>query len=187
MKIESTAEVGSGAGIDAGVGMRHGVIVEHWYHIEVHDENGTLVWSDKFHNLVTDVGKNKYLDATLVTGSTSPVWYVGLVTGPASGVTYAAADTMGSHSGWTESTVYSNSVRPTWTPGSVSAGSVDNTASKAVFTINGTATLAGAFMVDNSTKGGSTGTLLGEGNFSVGDCPVVSGYTVSVSVTASQS
>jgi hypothetical protein len=42
---------------------------------------------------------------------------------------------------------------------------VDNSASKAVFNINATATVAGAFMADNSTKSGTSGTLLGAGDF----------------------
>lgn len=91
---------------------------------------------------------------------------------------------MNSHAGWAENTSYSNGTRPAYTPGAVAAGSVDNSASKAVFNINGTATIAGAFMSTNSTKGGTTGVLLGVGNFDVGDRSVVSGDTVSVTVTA---
>jgi len=146
-----------------------------------------LVWADDFHNLVTTAGKNKYLDATLKTGLTTPVWYLGLVTGPGGSNIYAAADTSASHAGWSESTAYSNSNRVTWTPGSVSAGSVDNSGSPAVFNINATATIAGAFMIDNNTKGGATGTLLGVGNFTGGDRAVQSGDTLTVTVTATQS
>ena len=79
----------------------------------------------------------------------------------------AAGDTMASHSGWTEVTAYDESVRQTLTLGSVSAGSVSNTASKAVFTVSTNSTvIGGAFTVTDNTKGGSTGTLYGIGAFS---------------------
>ncbi len=157
--------------------------IEHTYEVECW-RDGVLIWSDKFHNLVTTAGKNKYLDATLKTGLTTPLWYVGLVTGPGSGNTYLAADTMGTHAGWAENATFSNATRPAFTPGSIAAGSVDNSAAKAVFTINGTATIAGCFMTDVSTVSGSTGTLLGVGNFTGGDRAVQSGDTLNVQVTA---
>lgn len=160
-----------------------GVTVCHHYRVECVGADGTVKWVEEFDNLVMTSGLNKYLDATLKTGLASPAWYVGLVTGPGSGTTYAAGDTMASHAGWTESTAYSNATRPAFTPGTISGGSVDNSASKAVFTINGTATIAGAFMADNSTKGGTTGTLLGAGDFAT-DRAVESGDTLNVTVTA---
>ena len=158
--------------------------IKHTYHVECW-RNGKLVWSDDFENLVVTTGLNKYLDATLKTGLASPTWYNGLVTGPGAGNTYALADTMASHAGWAEATGYSNANRPTWTPGAISGGSVDNSAAKAVFNINANATIAGCFMVDNNTKGGSTGTLLGVGNFTGGDRAVQTGDTLNVTVTAS--
>lgn len=145
------------------------------------------VWTEDFHNLVTTVGKNKYLDATLKTGLTTPAWYIGLVTGPGGSNTYAAGDTSASHAGWTENTGYSNSTRVAWTPGSVSAGSVDNSGSPAVFNMNASYTVGGGFMIDNSTKGGSTGTLLGVGSFTGGDKAGGSGDTITVTVTATMS
>lgn len=161
------------------------VMLKQYWQIWCYDKNGNLKWYDEFTNLVPTVGLNKYLDCTLKTGCTSPAWYVGLITGPGGGNTYAAADTMASHSGWSENTTYSNATRPTWTPGTISNGSVDNSASKAQFNINGTATIAGSFMVDNSTKGGTTGTLIGEGNYSGGDKSVGNGDTLNVQVTCS--
>lgn len=158
--------------------------IEHTYRVECW-RDGRLVWSDEFHNLVVTTGLNKYLDATLKTGLASPTWYVGLVTGPGAGNTYVLADTMASHAGWAEAVGYSNANRPTWTPGAIAAGSVDNSAAKAVFNINAPATIAGCFMVDNNTKGGSAGTLLGVGNFTGGDRAVQSGDTLNVTVTAS--
>ena len=92
---------------------------------------------------------------------------------------------MASHAGWSESTVYSNANRPTFTPGAVSGQSVDNSASKAVFNINGSATITGAFMTTNNTKGGSTGILIGGGEFAASR-GVANGDTLNVTVTATQ-
>lgn len=149
------------------------------------DHEAVLSWKDGFNNLVTTAGLNKLLDAAFKTGLTSPTWYVGLVDN-ASFSAYAAGDTMSSHAGWVEGTPYSNSTRPAFTPGSVSGGSVDNSASKAVFNINATLTVRGAFLADNSTKGGSTGTLYGEGDFGAARS-VLSGDTLNVQITLSAS
>ena len=175
------------ASLIANSGEKIGQSISHIYTVECYGPDGQLKWTDTYRNLTTTAGLNKYLDATLKTGLTSPTWYVGLITGPGAGNTYAAADVMSSHAGWTENTTYSNVTRPQWNPGSVAAGSVDNSASKAVFNISGSATIAGCFMVDNSTKGGTSGTLLGEGNFSGGDRAVQNGDTLNVTVTCTQS
>lgn len=172
-----------------GVRCNDAACVNAWLRGEGRWHQPRLVWADDFENLVTTAGKNKYLDATLKTGLATPLWYVGLIIGPASGNTYAAGDTMASHAGWLESVQYSGSTRPAWTPGAVAAGSVDNSAAKAVFTIAGTPTnLAGCFMVDvTANSPGNTGTLLGEGNFSTGDRTGLQvGDTLSVTVTATQ-
>lgn len=182
MDMSAIGDVGASAGLAAGAGIEHACAVSHVYHVECWRE-GALVWAEDFKNLVTTVGKNKYLDATLKTGLASPAWYVGLVVGPGGSNTYAAADTMASHAGWTESVVYSDATRQAFTPGAVSAGSVDNSASKAVFNINAGGTVGGAFMVDNSTKSGGTGVLLGVGSFA-SDRTVISGDTLNVTITA---
>jgi hypothetical protein len=120
-----------------------------------------------------------------VTWQDISVWYVGLVTGPGGGNTYAAGDTMGSHAGWSESTAYSESARQGYTPGSITNGSCDNSAAKAIFSINGTATIGGAFVCDFRTKSGTLGTLYGVGNFTGGDRAVQSGDTLNCTVTTS--
>lgn len=138
-------------------------------------------WKETVENLTVTVGLNKLLDSTFKTGATSPTWYLGLVNN-ASFSAYAAGDTMSSHVGWLEGTPYSNSTRPAWTPGAISGGSVDNSGSVATFNINATLTLRGGFIVNDNTKGGSTGTLYGEGDFGAAQ-PVISGNTVQFTCT----
>lgn len=175
-------KVASGLCARSGNGSSVGAIGR--YAMECRDEHGNLRWREEFDNVVTTVGKNMLLDYTFKTGSGgTPALYLGLITGPGGSNTYAAADTMSSHAGWAENTSYSQGTRVAWTTGTISGGSVDNTGSVATFSINGTATIGGAFLVTNSTKGGTTGTLYSAGNFA-NDRSVFSGDTLTVSYTA---
>jgi hypothetical protein len=153
------------------------------YDVRCYDADGNQLWREQFHNLITTAGKNLILDSALKTGVTSPAFYIGLKnTGTA-----LAADTMASHSSWTENQHYSQSTRVAWTPGSIVSGSVDNSGSVATFTVSGSSnpdTYYGAFMVNQSTKGGSTGTLLSVGDFSVAQ-PGIDGNTITVQITIS--
>ena len=163
--------------------------VECWQNF-IYDVKGNIVgklkkpvlrWTEKFKNIVVTAGLNKLLDATIKSGLASPAWFVGLKgTG-----SIVAADTMGSHAGWSDITPYSDATRPAYTPGSISAGSVDNSAAKAVFNINATSTVFGCFLTDSSTKGGTTGTLYGGGDFGTSR-PVVSGDTLNITITLTQ-
>lgn len=103
------------------------------------------------------IGINEFLDSTLHGSSQNATWYVGLISN--SGFTgLAAADTMSSHAGWTEATGYSESTRPEWTEGAAANGAITATA-PAVFSFTSTQVIIGAFLVSNSTKGGTTGNL----------------------------
>lgn len=183
--LTAQSQVTTSAGVVVNSQDSHGLKLEHYYQVWAYDKDGNLKWYDEFKNLVPTVGLNYYLDCSLVTGCTGPTLYVGLITGPGSGTTYAAGDIMSSHAGWTEEIKYSEAVRQTWTPnGAASGGSVSNSSSKAQFSINDTATVAGAFMTTNSAKSGGTGTLVGAGDFTGGDRSVVSGDTLNIQVTA---
>jgi hypothetical protein len=164
-------------------GLNFGMKRSSVYTFECFDSEGNLKWSDQVHNLVTTAGLNDSLTQHFKASAYTAAWYVGLTSGTP---TLNAADTMASHGGWTEITAYSGSNRPTLTLGSVSAGSVDNSASKAVFTFTGSATVGGAFVTTGQTAGGTTGVLYGEATLSA-NRSVVSTDTLTITVTLTAS
>ena len=154
------------------------------YTIECVGPDGKLKWKDKAYNTVVNVGLDEILDKFWKGSTYSASHFVGLTDGTP---TPAAADTMASHAGWAEVTAYSEGTREALTLGTVSSQSVNNSASKASFSINGTATVGGAFITTNSTKGGTTGVLISVAAFTEGDKAVDSGDTLNVTCTISAS
>ena len=152
------------------------------YEVECRGADGKLKWKDQVKNLVTTAGKNELLDKFLAGSAYTAAWYLGLVDG-ATAPTYAAEDTSASHAGWTESVAYSNASRPTPGWSAASAGSKASTAT--AFNINAAATIAGCFLINNSTKSGTTGVLYSCGSFSGGNKAVSAGDTLNVTYTAS--
>ena len=151
------------------------------YAFECLDKDGNLKWTAEFDNLVTTAGLNYILGTGAVVAVAK---YLGLVDGSGT-PTFSASDTIGSHTGWTENTDYTQTARGTITWGSASAGSMSSS-SAVTFSINATATIAGAFSVSDSTKGGTTtGTIYSEGAFTGGNKSVASGDTLNVSITLS--
>ena len=158
------------------------------YHIECRDKDGNLKWTAESKNLVVNVGLQYMAGSALTSVSQITTWYLGLYGAGASN-TPAAGDTMASHAGWTEVTAYSNANRVTATLVTATTANpsvVTNTASPAVFNINGTTTVGGAFLTSENTKGGTTGTLFSAADFgSPGDRSVVNSDTLSVTYTFS--
>jgi len=146
--------------------------------INCYDSNGNLKWGETKKNLVTTEGLDHILSTTFKGGTQITAWYVGLKNAGS----VSAGDTMASHAGWTEDVNYSQSVRQTLTLGAVASASVDNTANKAIYSINATSNIAGAFITSNNTKSGTSGTLYGVVDFSSARS-VISGDTLEVTVT----
>jgi hypothetical protein len=143
--------------------------------------DGLTKWREIHDNLIVNVGLQDLLTQYLKGSSYTAAWYVGIKNAG----TAVAADTMASHSSWTENTGYTESVRQTLTLGTATTAdpsSIDNTASKASFSINATSTIAGAFMVTDSTKSGTSGTLYGVVDFG-STRSVISGDTLEITVT----
>jgi hypothetical protein len=171
-----SARTGASEGMQAG-----GV-----FHVQCLDKNGNLKWETTKHNLVVNQGLQdmnaKYFKGAAYTAA----WFLGLVTGPGSSTTFAAADTLASKA-WTEFTNYSGS-RKTVTFGTATTADpsvIDNSASPCAFTISGAGgTVAGAFLC--SVASGTSGILFSESDFqSPGDRVVVSGDTLNVTYTFS--
>ena len=127
------------------------------FEISCCDKNGNFKWKEKIYNLTLDAAINDNLTIYFKDGTKKTIWYVGL---KSSAEAVSAAWTSANvNSGFTEFQLYDETNRPIWTSGSVSSKSVSNTASPAVFTVNATGTIWGAFIISQNTKGGTTGIL----------------------------
>jgi hypothetical protein len=153
------------------------------YFAECRDKDGNLKWTAEGDNLVVNAGLQYMAGVALTSTAQITTWYVGLY-GAAASNTPAASDTMSSHSGWTEIDCYSDANRPTATfapATNANPSVVTNTSNKAVFNIDATATVGGAFLTSNNTILGTSGTLFSAADFqSPGDRSVVSGDVLSV-------
>lgn len=171
-----TARTGVSAGMRAG-----GV-----FHVQCLDKDGNLKWETTEHNLVVNEGLQN-MNTQYFKGSTySASFFLGLITGPGSGTTFAAADTLASKA-WTEFTDYSGA-RKVVTFGTATTADpsvITNSASPSSFTISGAGgTVAGAFLCTVSS--GTSGVLFSESDFqSPGDRVVVAGDTLNVTYTFS--
>lgn len=153
------------------------------YIVECFDKDGNPKWTAESKNLVVNVGLQYMAGSALVATTQITTWYVGIY-GAAASNTPAAGDTAASHGGWTENTSYSESTRPVANFAAATNANpsvVTNTSNKAVFTMNATTTVGGAFLISNNTKGGTTGTLFSAADFqSPGDRSVVNGDILNV-------
>jgi hypothetical protein len=157
------------------------------FRVQCFDKDGVLKWEDQMHNLVVNEGLQSMNTQYFKGSAYTAAFFLGLVTGPGSGTTYAAADTLASHAGWTEFTNYSGS-RKAVTFGTATTADpsvIGNSASPSQFSITGAGgTVAGAFLC--TVASGTSGVLFSEADFqSPGDRVVVSGDTLNVTYTFS--
>lgn len=167
--------------------------IEGVYHVECRDADGNLKWEESFPNLVNAVGKQLMLDTLLRTSGTYTTVgpFLGLISG--SSPTFAAADTMTSHSGWTEFTNYTvggSAVRGTavfassTSTGTTPTNVTTSAATAITYTITGAGgTVGGCFLVTgsgaSSTQSNTSGTLYSAGAFATAKI-TTAGDTVSV-------
>lgn len=149
------------------------------YTVECRGADGQIKWTERLKNITVNEGLNEILQQFWKGSTYTAAFYVAL---KGSG-TILAADTAASHGGWTEEQTYSQSTRPALTLGTVASQSVDNSGSVATFSMNGAYTAAGAFIITNNTKGGTSGKLIGGANFTTTRTGG-SGDTITVTVTA---
>jgi hypothetical protein len=156
--------------------------------IKCHDSQGNLKWTEELPNLVVNQGLQD-MNAKYFTGTSyTATWHLGLY-GAGSTNNPVAGDTAASHPGFTEVVPYSNATRPACTfgtPTTADPSVATNSASPAAFSINATSVVGGAFLISNSTKGGTTGILFSASDFAApGDRTVASGDTLNVTYTFS--
>lgn len=169
-------EMGLGASLSISNGLNDNLNLKGIeYLVECFDKHGNRKWAETFTNLITNAGKNDIIDKYLKGSGYTAAWYLGLKgTGSA-----AAGDTLASHAGWAEVTAYTGDRKAiTWG----TTASQANTASAVSFSINGSATVAGAFVTTAET--GTSGVLFSAGDFS-GSRSVESGDTLNVTPTLS--
>ena len=157
------------------------------YTVQCFDKDGNLKWEDKSHNLVVNEGLKDMNDKYFSGSSYTAAWYIGLITGPASGTAFAAGDTLASHAGWTEFSDYSGARKAAVFAAATLADPsvITNSASPASFAITGAGgVVAGAFLA--SVNSGTSGILFSESDFQApGDRTVVSGDTLNITYTFS--
>lgn len=149
-----------------------------------HFRKGKFLKRYRTFNDITNVGKNYILNVMFNGGTqiANNSWFVGLISNT-SYTALAAADTMSSHSGWTEFTSYSQSNRVAWGSQTATSQSTSNT-TPATFDITGSGTVKGVFITSNSTISGTTGTLWATALFGA-DVPVTNGDQLKITYTVS--
>jgi len=178
------------ATLQANASIPEGMGIEGFYKVECRDAQGNLKWDEEFPNLVVAVGKQLLLDTLLRTSGTYTTVgpFLGLINNSTS---CAATDTMSSKT-WTELTTYTvggSAVRGTAvfaassSSGTTPSNVTTSTATAITYTMTGSATVYGCFLVTGtgavSTISSTAGTLYSEGNFSTAKT-VTSGDTVTV-------
>ena len=178
------------ATLQANAVIPEGMGVDGQYIVECRDASGNLKWNEEFPNLVVAVGKQLMLDTLLRTSGTYTTVgpFLGLIN---NSTTFAAADTMTSKT-WTELTTYTvggSAVRGTAvfaaasSSGTTPSNVTTSTATAITYTMTGSATVYGCFLVTGtgavSTISSTAGVLYSEGNFSTAKT-VTSGDTVTV-------
>jgi len=151
--------------------------------VQCFSKDGDLKWEAKTPNLVVNVGL-KEMNEKFFTGSGYTAgWFLGLY-GAAVSNDPAAGDTMASHAGWTEVEDYTEATRRACSFGTATTADpsvISNAGSVAVFTMNDTTVVGGAFLTSDDTKGGTTGILFSAADFQApGDRSVVSGDVLNV-------
>lgn len=182
--IKTSQNVSCEAFVETNKGLHSGMKTHGHWDVECIGADGQLKWVDEIDNIVVNQGLDHAL-SSVFGGSGISTWYIGLTDASPTG---AAGDIITSHAGWNENTTYSEGNRQTWVHGVPSAQSISNSANKAAFSINGTTSVGGAFLISDNTKGGTVGNkvLYSVGAFTGGNRSLQSGDTLNVQATFTQ-
>lgn len=162
--------------------LKHSKVAGGRFNVQCFDKDGKLKWTQEMPNGIVDVGIEYLLDGGFNGGAQISTWYMGLINNSGFSA-LAAADTASSHAGWVESAAYAEASRPEWTADAAATRAVTNSTT-VDFSMNATVTIKGIFIISNSTKSGTTGTLWSTAAFS-SNASVTNGDTLKVTYTVS--
>ena len=173
-----------------------------FYSVECIGPDGQVKWTDTIKNTVTQEGKVVALNAAIKASAFTQTSYIGLIsatgytTPPANTNTAANISVSAATNGWQEviSAVVASRGTPSWGTSTGAAGNASlATSSSVTFSVLGTLTIKGCFLVlkdlagsgPSATVGSTTGALYSAGLFTGGDKAVGNGDTLNVSWTGS--
>jgi len=169
------------ADVESQGGNHDGMVAAGVFTITCMDRDGHEKWVEIAPNLVVNTGL-QVMNTQFFTGSAyTAAWYIGLVNGTSASTTFSGGDTLASHVGWDENTQYVGNRKAASFGAATLAdpSNINNSASAASFTMNATATIAGAFLANVAT--GTSGVLFSAADFqSPGDRSVVSGDVLNI-------
>ena len=119
--------------------------------------NGVLLGAQRDPNIVVNEGLDYVLNVAYRNQAALANWYIGIFKGNYTPVAGDTAANIASNS--TEASDYDEGTRQAWTIVAPASQQLTNTASKATFTINASITAYGAFLISDSAKQGTAGTL----------------------------
>lgn len=128
------------------------------YAVDVVAPDGTVSQASIEHNLVPTQGLTHMASVVFKGATQVNPWYIAPFEGDYTPVPGDTAATIAASA--VETTAYTASARLEFVEGAVTAGAVDNTASRAEFTFNANKVVYGVFLVSASPKGATTGTLI---------------------------
>ena len=132
------------------------------YHCEL-VRDGRVIDAWEAEKLMPEEGRNYMLGVAIKAVAQLANWYLGVFENNAFPADNLKASTAVAVLG--ETTTYVPPTRPAFVGGTVAAGAVDNTASRAEFTFNAAKRIYGAFMVSSPTKGSGAGVLISAARF----------------------
>lgn len=125
---------------------------------------GNIIEEFEDPNLVVNEGLNSLLNVYFGGSTQLATWYLGVFEGNFTPIATITAATIASTA--TETTAYASATRPEYVEAAASSQSITNTANRASFVFNAAKTIYGAFLISNSSKNGTTGTLFSVSRFS---------------------
>lgn len=134
------------------------------YTYELFDKEGNLKDTWESYNTITNQGLQSIIDVGFLSSTQITNWYVGVYTARTG--TPANLTTASIGVDITEFTNYSESTRPGYS-GTRTNESLSNALSKAAFSITGSGTILGSFLIDSNAKSTTSGNVL----FSLDDFP----------------